>query len=354
MSVEKIQRDLTNLFNYPSDPNPTTQADYITAVKNWVGNVINLVDIGLWQPETTYEVGAIVRTPSLPVFALRCITAGTSDVTEPDYTDVSEGDTIQDNDVEWIICTINTTNASTKANADASNIGVNAEIDNSELWGSAIGGGEIAEDDGKLVTGGTVYAVTSGLASDIADNIVQVDPTLTISGAAADAKATGGYINTYLQTFLNEYTEKDGYNGTWSIGRVNNSGGYISINTEGTAFSYSVRDVNAGELYHIGVQKSESVNLTYCVYTADDSGLIKRSLIANGVSEFLETDIAIEVGETKLYVTSFRNSGQYVQSLSSKFALKNETNTALSCLSQELVLNMTRGSKRPITYCLDA
>jgi hypothetical protein len=170
MSVEKIQRDITDLFNYPSDPNPTTQADYITAVKNWVGNVINLVDIGLWQPETAYAVGAIVRTPSLPVFVLKCITAGTSDVTEPDYTDVREGDTIQDNNVEWVVCTLNTTNASTKANADASNIGVNAETDNSDLWGSAIGGGEIAEDDGKLVTGGTVHAVTSVLASDIADN----------------------------------------------------------------------------------------------------------------------------------------------------------------------------------------
>lgn len=187
MSVEKIQRDITNLFNYPSDPNPTTQADYITAVKNWVGNVINLVDISLWQPETAYAVGAIVRTPSLPVFALKCITAGTSDVTEPDYTDVSEGDTVQDNNIEWMICTISTTFEVGKANIDASNIGVNAEEDNSDLWGSAIGGGEIAEDDGKLVTGGTVYAVTNGLASDIADNTDDIATnTANISQNATD------------------------------------------------------------------------------------------------------------------------------------------------------------------------
>ena len=102
MSVEKIQRDITNLFNYPSDPNPTTQADYINAVKNWVGNVINLVDISLWQPETAYTVGNAVKTPSLPSqYYLICTTSGTSGSAEPDYTDVGIGDSVTDGTVTW-------------------------------------------------------------------------------------------------------------------------------------------------------------------------------------------------------------------------------------------------------------
>ena len=40
---------------------------------------------------------------------------------------------------------------------DASNIGVNAQTDNSTSWGNAIGGGEIVSGEQRLVTGDTVY-----------------------------------------------------------------------------------------------------------------------------------------------------------------------------------------------------
>lgn len=107
MSVEKIQRDITNLFNYPSDPNPTTQQDYIAAVKNWVETIVNLVDCNLWQPETNYSVGNYLRTPSLPSqVVLRCVTAGISGTEEPDYTDAEIGDTIADGSIEWTIQTM--------------------------------------------------------------------------------------------------------------------------------------------------------------------------------------------------------------------------------------------------------
>lgn len=107
MSVEKIQRDITNLFNYPSDANPTTQQDYIAAVKNWVETIVNLVDCNLWQPETEYSVGNYLRTPSLPSqVVLRCVTAGISGTEEPDYTDAEIGDTIADGSIEWTIQTM--------------------------------------------------------------------------------------------------------------------------------------------------------------------------------------------------------------------------------------------------------
>lgn len=45
----------------------------------------------------------------------------------------------------------------TKANADASNVGQNAAVDNAEAWGEALGTGTVAEADGRLVIGETVY-----------------------------------------------------------------------------------------------------------------------------------------------------------------------------------------------------
>ena len=95
MAVNRFLRELEGLFNYSTDENPTTQQDYQEAVKNWVRTIESIVDCTLWQPETTYQAGDTVRTPSLPKQALLlCITAGQSGAAEPDYTDVSSNDEI--------------------------------------------------------------------------------------------------------------------------------------------------------------------------------------------------------------------------------------------------------------------
>ena len=44
-----------------------------------------------------------------------------------------------------------------KAEADASNVGINATSDNSAAWGAALGAGAVADGNGKLVTGGVMY-----------------------------------------------------------------------------------------------------------------------------------------------------------------------------------------------------
>ena len=44
-----------------------------------------------------------------------------------------------------------------KANTDASNIGKNADTDNSTAWGHALGTGTVAQNDDRLVTGKTMY-----------------------------------------------------------------------------------------------------------------------------------------------------------------------------------------------------
>ena len=104
MAVQSFLRDLDGLFNYSTDENPTSQQDYQEAVKNWVDTIKSLVDCTLWQPDTEYAAGNVLRTPSLPhELHLTCITAGTSGSAEPDYTDVSLGDTITDGTVTWLV-----------------------------------------------------------------------------------------------------------------------------------------------------------------------------------------------------------------------------------------------------------
>lgn len=102
MAVQSFLRDLDGLFNYSTDENPTSQQDYQEAVKNWVDTIKSLVDCTLWQPDTEYSVGNVLRTPSLPYeLQLTCVTAGTSGSAEPDYTDVDAGDVITDGTAEF-------------------------------------------------------------------------------------------------------------------------------------------------------------------------------------------------------------------------------------------------------------
>ncbi len=44
-----------------------------------------------------------------------------------------------------------------KSDANANNVGANAAVDNSEAWGSALGTGTVEKNNGKLVTGGTMF-----------------------------------------------------------------------------------------------------------------------------------------------------------------------------------------------------
>lgn len=103
MSVEaKFIRDIDQYFRYPTDENPTTQQEYQEAVRNWVTTEEAIVDSHLWQPTTAYAAGNAVKTPSLPSqYVLVCTMAGTSGSSEPDYTNVSVGDSVTDGTVTW-------------------------------------------------------------------------------------------------------------------------------------------------------------------------------------------------------------------------------------------------------------
>ena len=104
MGVIKFLRDISGLFNWNTDDNPTSEQTYMNAVKNWQETEKNLVDTVLWQPLTEYSVGNVVKTPSLPSQrCLVCTTAGTSGANEPTY---GESWFITDGSVTWQEMTI--------------------------------------------------------------------------------------------------------------------------------------------------------------------------------------------------------------------------------------------------------
>lgn len=109
MEVKKYSAMTESLLIYATDeegnnnPNATTSQqmqDYM--VQN--GDTLkNLVDAFLWQPETEYAVGVVVRSPNMTVGTQAvCVTAGTSGTVEPVWEDETEQNTT-DGTVVWVM-----------------------------------------------------------------------------------------------------------------------------------------------------------------------------------------------------------------------------------------------------------
>lgn len=87
MSIPKCL-DFNDFNRYPTDENPTTDAD----MQNYMGNqnelMKNVVDALLWQPQTNYAVEHIIYSPNLPAgFCAVCKTGGRSGNTEPAWSE---------------------------------------------------------------------------------------------------------------------------------------------------------------------------------------------------------------------------------------------------------------------------
>ena len=193
MSVIKFLRDITGLFNWSTDANPTSQQDYQNAVKNWQETEKNLVDSILWQPETEYAVGNVLKTPSLPPeCALLCVAAGISGATEPVYTSVSVGDTVTDGTVEWLV---------TQSSVD------------SQLFDNLL---TVLQDTSKNLPAGTAFPALSVLSKMISNMNSEDGVQYNFTNANAwyiclGAKYGGLIIQGGKETLSNGATYKDVY-----------------------------------------------------------------------------------------------------------------------------------------------
>ena len=85
MQIPKFIKDIKKYFMYEGSATPTTQDDLQAYMKNEHETLECLVD-GLWQPETEYQEGHIVRSPNMAAgFIAVAKNAGYSATNEPDW-----------------------------------------------------------------------------------------------------------------------------------------------------------------------------------------------------------------------------------------------------------------------------
>lgn len=104
MTIEKCKDFVKDGYGTWDDTSkPTTYANMYDFMKNQ-NNVVRNLAQGLWQPSTSYTVGTIIRSPSLPAGCVAtCTTAGTSGTTEPKWT--AYGTTVTDGACKWKVNT---------------------------------------------------------------------------------------------------------------------------------------------------------------------------------------------------------------------------------------------------------
>lgn len=106
-TIPKLIKDTEKYFQYEGSANPTTQDELQAYMKN-EHSVVECLTDALWQPETVYTIGHIVKSPNMPKgFQAVCLVDGTSSSNEPDWgsgaTDISDGST------KWKVTTANIT-----------------------------------------------------------------------------------------------------------------------------------------------------------------------------------------------------------------------------------------------------
>lgn len=98
MSIPKC-KDFSDYNHYPSDANPTTDADMQEYMANQ-NDLMKIVSSILWQPQTNYEVGQEARSNAMPSGCVAiAITSGVSGTSEPEWSDI--GETTIDGSVVW-------------------------------------------------------------------------------------------------------------------------------------------------------------------------------------------------------------------------------------------------------------
>ena len=92
--------DYANFDNYPSEENPTTNADFINYARNQNKLVGALVAAVLWQPNTNFIVGKIIISPNMPEgMEAVALTGGVTGTAEPAWEIDTEE--YQDSGVKW-------------------------------------------------------------------------------------------------------------------------------------------------------------------------------------------------------------------------------------------------------------
>lgn len=191
LSVPKIA-DFGNYNKYPTDAKPTTDAE----MQDFLGNqntVLQALGNLLWQPQTEYQAGAVVHSPSMAAGLMAvCIKTGVSGTAEPSWT--ARGTAVTDNYVTWEMRLVSTVNATTNS------AGLMSAADKKKLDGIDANANKYtlpvagANKLGGVIVGNGLTVDTSGKISTKSDLTLQT-PVVVSGGLQAwsgDAKAANG------------------------------------------------------------------------------------------------------------------------------------------------------------------
>ena len=133
MTLPKI-KNFTDYNHYPSDPQPTTDADMQDYMLNQ-NNILTALTKRLWQPQTAYNLGDIVASDAMDdgLVAVCTIAGVTSDI-EPEWG-VNEA-TVIDNSCTWIMRPAYCYGLATEGDVDAAYDG--GSVENSRLMSMGI------------------------------------------------------------------------------------------------------------------------------------------------------------------------------------------------------------------------
>lgn len=236
-TIPKLIKDTEKYFQYEGSANPTTQDELQAYMKN-EHSVVECLTDALWQPETVYTIGHIVKSPNMPKgFQAVCLVNGTSSSNEPDWgsgaTDITDGST------KWKVTTANitvngispdasgnisitsVTNATNATNAENATNATNAtkatqdsagqQINTTYIKGLSVSGRTITYTKGNGTTG-TITTQDNGITTG--SNITVTKSTQAnrrIRGVFAsvegnDEKITVGQCYKYEKTYFKTLT----------------------------------------------------------------------------------------------------------------------------------------------------
>lgn len=295
--VLKLQSTV-GMFDYPDPANPskgTTEQQYIEFEKNKHSVLSSLVTDELWQPNTAYKVGQVVKSPNMPANVVaRVVTAGTSAAWEPVWS--SAGHTMADGTVTWAML-YRTIDYATQAEVTAGTN--NTKIVTPAMLGKTIKTDLASENAGilngadKTVVGGVTGILPvahGGTGTDSLANItvgkagtlvgdaglwdylhrLGVNPTLPTTNAALNA----------LGVFMSFFNQKDKI-----ANQPTQYGQLINLPADKGAESAQLWiEHHTGKMFHRGGNGKAAINDTPFTRFLDTDDLSAAGVVAGDVS----------------------------------------------------------------------
>ena len=113
MTIPAI-KSFTNYNKYKTESGYTKQGELQQYMQNQNDCLAALTQAMLWQPETSYEIGKVITSPSMPTgVRAKVTTAGKTSDTEPTWT--AAGTIVEDGTVAYIIESLDYTQLLTEA-----------------------------------------------------------------------------------------------------------------------------------------------------------------------------------------------------------------------------------------------